>query len=67
MGEAGGGEGMAAHKNLTLRSGPLAASRRVASGLMVRDGARAPPHHEGCRLHTQTALKNTLARSQKPR
>src|SRR5438552_17515848 len=34
-----------------LRSGLLAASRRMAKhgmyrGLMVRDGARAPPHHE---------------------
>ena len=67
MGEAGGGEGMAAHENLTLRSGPLAASRRVAGGLMVRDGARAPPHHEGYRLHIQTTLKNTLAPRQKPR
>jgi putative endonuclease len=35
---------------LILRSGHLAASRRMRPamlGLMVRDGARAPPHHEG--------------------
>ena len=24
--------------------------RRLRSGLMVRDGADAPPHHEGCEL-----------------
>jgi hypothetical protein len=30
---------------LIPRSGHLAASRRM-SNLMVRDGARAPPHHE---------------------
>jgi hypothetical protein len=31
---------------LILRSGVFAASRRMGSDLMVRDGARAPPHHE---------------------
>src|SRR6267142_1925182 len=33
---------------LILRSGVFAASRRMRPhpGLMVRDGARAPPHHE---------------------
>src|SRR5674476_1335955 len=36
-------------ETLILRSGRLAASRRMRKhrGLMVRDGARAPPHHEG--------------------
>src|SRR6476646_297451 len=39
--------GNAAHAILILRSRACAASRRIAaSGLMVRDGARAPPHHE---------------------
>jgi hypothetical protein len=35
--------------DLILRSGVFAASRRMwpPTGLMVRDGARAPPHHEG--------------------
>jgi hypothetical protein len=34
---------------LILRSGVFAASRRLGAlfSLMVRDGARAPPHHEG--------------------
>jgi len=34
---------------LILRSGVFAASRRMQAhrGLMVRDGARTPPHHEG--------------------
>jgi hypothetical protein len=34
--------------SLILRSGVFAASRRmiVQDGLMVRDGADAPPHHE---------------------
>jgi hypothetical protein len=39
---------MARHEDLVLRSGVFAASRRMGvRGLMVRDGASAPPHHEG--------------------
>src|SRR3954453_18581574 len=34
------------HLAFILRSGLLAASRRMEFRLMVRDGARAPPHHE---------------------
>src|SRR4030081_1711204 len=36
---------LATNTNLILRSGLLAASQRMRF-LMVRDGARAPPHHE---------------------
>src|SRR5450759_4530434 len=37
--------------HLILRSGLLAAPRRMGMyGVMVRDGARAPPHHEELHL-----------------
>src|SRR5450759_3276612 len=36
---------------LILRSGRLAASRRMSGGLMVRDARRRAPHHEGLLVH----------------
>jgi hypothetical protein len=49
MGEAGGGEGMDERESLILRSVHLARVSKDEAGIvaMVRDGASAPPHHEG--------------------
>jgi hypothetical protein len=47
-------------RDLILRSGSLAASRRIKGhrrGLMVRDGAGTPPHHEYLRDRCECPAK----------